>query len=139
MFRLHRIRKPYDAAGSFNEQVNLFGFVSDQVFLTKSGDLGLIMNVAGVDYECLDSLLIDHVTKRLESALKIFDENWRVYQYLFKQNRETIPHQAYENPVVSAAVENRIAYLRNKSDALYSIRCESITSRCWTGHTSSAA
>src|SRR5215469_3903180 len=122
MFRLDRIRKSYDAAGSFNEQVNLFGFVSDQVFLTKSGDLGLIMSVAGVDYECLDSALIDHLTKRLESALKIFDENCRVYQYLFKQNREIVPHQTYENPVVSAAVENRIAYLHSKADALYSLR-----------------
>lgn len=122
MFRLHTIRKPYDAAGSFNEQVNLFGFVSDQVFLTKSGDVGLVMSVAGVDFECLDTALVDHLTKRLESALKIFDETCRVYQYLFKQNRESIPHQSYVNPVVSAAVENRVAYLRNKADALYSLR-----------------
>jgi type IV secretion system protein VirB4 len=122
MFRLDRIRKPYDAAGSLNEQVNLFGFVSDHAFLTKSGDLGLVMSVAGVDYECLDSALIDHLTKRLGSALKIFDENCRVYQYLFKPNRETVPHESYENPVVSAAVENRIRYLRNKAHTLYSPR-----------------
>ena len=122
MFKLHRIREAYEAAGSFNEQVNLFGFVSDQVFLTKSGDVGLVMSVAGVDYECLDKGLIDHLTKRLEAALKIFDENYRLYQYLFKQNRESIPHQTYENPVVSAAVENRVEHLRKKADALYSLR-----------------
>jgi hypothetical protein len=122
MFRLDRIRKSYEGAGSFNEQVNLFGFISDQLFLTKSGDLGLAMSVAGVDYECLDSALIEHLTKRLESASKLFDENCRVYQYLFKQNHENVPHQSYENPVVSAAVENRIVYLRNKADALYSLR-----------------
>lgn len=122
MFRLGRIRKAYDAAGSFNEQVNLFGFINDQVFLTKSGDLGLVMSVAGVDYECLDSALIDNLTRRLESAFKIFDENCRVYQYLFKQNREDIPHQTYVNPVVSAAVESRVGYLRGKSESIYSLR-----------------
>jgi len=122
VFRLDRIRQAHEAAGSFNEQVSLFGFVSDQVFLTKSGDLGLVLAVAGVDYECLDSALIDNLTKRLESAFKIFDENIRVYQYLFKQNREEIPHQSYENPVVNAAVESRIRHLRGKADALYSLR-----------------
>ena len=36
---------------------------------------------------------IDGLTKRLESALKLFDENCRVYQYLFKRNNETHPLQ----------------------------------------------
>ncbi|HEY6291386.1 MAG TPA: hypothetical protein VI455_07485 [Terriglobia bacterium] len=58
----------------------------------------------------------------MESAFRIFDENCRVYQYLFKRNRESIPHQSYENPVVRAAAETRIAYLRGKADTLYSLR-----------------
>lgn len=92
MFRLDRIGKDYREAGSFNEQVNLFGFIDDQVFLTKSGDAGVVLSVRGVDYECLESSAIDNLTKRLESAFRIFDEKCRVYQYLFKRNHEQIPY-----------------------------------------------
>ena len=41
-----------------------------QVFLTKTGDVGVILEVRGVDYECLDERSIDGFTKRLESALR---------------------------------------------------------------------
>lgn len=53
MFRLDRALKPYRESGSLNDQVNLFGFIDDGVFLTKSGDVGLILAVKGVDYEGL--------------------------------------------------------------------------------------
>lgn len=122
MFRLNRIDKTWREAGSFNEQVNLFGFIDDQVFLTKSGDTGVVLEVRGVDYECLESLAVDNLTKRLESAFRIFDEKCRVYQYLFKVNGEQIPYQTYGSTVVDAAIENRIAFLRGKADSLYSLR-----------------
>jgi len=122
MFKLARVTEEYDEAASFNEQINLFGFIDDQVFLTKTGDVGVVLAVAGVDYECLDSANIDNLTKRLESAFKLFDANCRVYQYLFKRNHAEIPHQTYANPIVNAAIENRIAHLRSKADSLYSLQ-----------------
>ena len=121
MLRLKRIFKNYQETGSLNEQVNLFGFVDRQVFLTKTGELGLILEVRGVDYECLDGTSIDSLTKRLESALKLFDENYRIYQYLFKRNNETIPYQLYGNPIVDTAIKNRIAYLGSKAENLFSL------------------
>ena len=121
MLRLKRILKNYEETGSFNELVNLYGFIDEQVFLTKTGDLGVVLEVRGVDYECLDGATIDGLTKRLESALKLFDENYRVYQYLFKRNNETIPYKRYGNPVVDAAIQNRIAYLASKADTLFSL------------------
>src|ERR1700726_913651 len=120
MLRLERIFKNYRETGSFNEQINLYGFVDNHLFLTKKGDLGAVLEVRGVDYECLDATTIDNLTKRLESALKLFDENYRVYQYVFKRNNETIPYKLYGNPVVDAAIENRIAYLASKGDSLFS-------------------
>ena len=54
MFRLSRIFKNYDETGSLGEQVNLYGFIGSEVFLTKSGEVGVILEVRGVDYECLD-------------------------------------------------------------------------------------
>ena len=121
MLRLKRIFKNYDETGSFNEQVNLYGFIDEHVFLTKTGDLGVILEVRGVDYECLDDASIDGLTKRLQSALRLFDENYRVYQYLFKRNNPTIPYKLYGSPIVDTAIKNRIAYLATKADTLFSL------------------
>ena len=92
MLNLKKVFKSYSETGSLNEQVNLYGFVDPHTFLTKSGDVGVILRVHGVDYECLDPNSLDTLTKRLESALKLFDENFRIYQYLFKRNNEPIPY-----------------------------------------------
>jgi type IV secretion system protein VirB4 len=121
MLRLSRIFENYGETGSLGEQVNLYGFIGPQVFLTKTGEVGIILEVRGVDYECLDGGSIDALTKRLESALKLFDENCRVYQYLFKRNNETIPYKLYGNAVVDAAIKNRISYLHSKADTLFSL------------------
>ena len=121
MLRLQRIFKNYDETGSFNEQVNLYGFVDSHVFLTKTGDLGVILEVQGVDYECLDGNTLDGLTKRLESALKLFDDNYRIYQYLFKRNKESIPYKLYGKPVVDAAIKNRLAYFARKADTLFAL------------------
>ncbi len=121
MLKLKRIFKNYDETGSFSEQVNLYGFIDRHVFLTKTGDLGVVLEVRGVDYECLDADTLDGLTKRLESAFKLFDENYRVYQYVFKRNNETIPYKLYGNAVVDTAIKNRIAYLATKADTLFSL------------------
>src|SRR6202451_3378665 len=121
MLRFKRIFKNYNETGSLNEQINLYGFIGPQIFLTKSGEVGVILEVRGVDYECLDGASIDGFTKRLESALKLFDENYRVYQYLFKRNNENIPYKLYANPIVDTAIKNRIAYLASKADTLFSL------------------
>jgi type IV secretion/conjugal transfer VirB4 family ATPase len=121
MLKLKRIFKNYQDTGAFNELVNLYGFIDHSVFLTKTGALGVILEVRGVDYECLDQAALDQLTKRLESALKLFDENYRVYQYLFKRNNETIPYTLHANPVVSTAIRNRIAYLQSRAESLFSL------------------
>jgi type IV secretion/conjugal transfer VirB4 family ATPase len=121
MLKLKRIFKNYQETGSLAEQVNLYGFIAPEVFLTKSGEVGVILEVRGVDYECLDRSAIDALTKRLESALKLFDDNCRVYQYLFKRNNQPIPFELYANPVVDAAIKNRMAYLEAKAGTLFSL------------------
>src|SRR6202162_3899564 len=121
MLRLNRIFKNYNETGSLCEQINLYGFIGPQMFLTKSGDMGVILEVRGVTYECVDGASIDGFTKRLESALKLFDENYRLYQYLFKRNNEAIPYKLYGSPVVDTAIKTRIAYLASKADTLFSL------------------
>src|SRR6202142_2569690 len=121
MLRLSRIFKNYNETGSLSELINLYGFIGPGTFLPKAGWVGVILEGAGVDYECLDGASIDGFTKRLESALKLFDENYRLYQYLFKRNNETIPYKLYANPIVDTAIRNRIAYLASKAETLYSL------------------
>ena len=99
--------------------MNLYGFIDEHIFLTKSGDLGVVLEVRGVDYECLDGTALDALTKRLESAFKLFGDDYRIYQYLFKRNNPPVPHRLYGNPVVDTAIQNRIAYLASKSEKLF--------------------
>ena len=122
MFKIDPIAKDYREAGALCSAVNLFGFVDDQAFLTKSGDVGLVLAIEGVDYECLDGATIDNLTQRLTAALRVFDEKCRVYQYLFKRNQAHIPHNNYANAVVNAAIQNRIEYLEDKASSLYDLQ-----------------
>ena len=121
MLNLKRVFKNYEEAGSLNAMVNLFGFIGHEVFLTKSGDAGIVLEFDGVDYECMDASAVDALTKRLESALRLFDENYRVYQLLFKRNQQDIPHSFCGKPVVDAAIRDRVAYFRGKADKLFSL------------------
>jgi type IV secretion system protein VirB4 len=121
MLNLRRLFKNYDEAGSLNAMVNLFGFAGTEMFLTKTGDAGMVLEVKGVDYECLDLPSIDALTKRLESALRLFDENYRVYQLLFKRNQEAIPHSFCGKTIVDTAIRNRLAYFTEKAESLFSL------------------
>jgi type IV secretory pathway VirB4 component len=121
MLRTDHITKDWKEAGSFPAQINLYGFWDEQCFLTKSGDLGAVLRIGGIDHESLDHAGRDYAVKRLEAALRSLDDKCRLYQILFKHNHPTIPHAEYENPLVHAAVEQRSAFLQSKADRLYSI------------------
>jgi type IV secretion system protein TrbE len=121
VLNLKRIFRNYDEAGSLNAMVNLFGFVGPRTFLTKTGDIGAVLEIKGVDYECLDQSSIDALTKRLESALRVFDETFRVYQILFKRNEDQIPHSYCGKPVVDSAIRGRMDYFAERADSLFSV------------------
>ena len=121
MLRLEQIGKEHREAGALHAHLNLFGFWDDYAFITKSGDVGLVLRVGGVDYESLDRAQRDHAVKRLEAALRRFDERTRVYQLLFKRNRPRIPHSSHPNPIVQSAIEQRQAHLYSRADHLYHI------------------
>jgi type IV secretion/conjugal transfer VirB4 family ATPase len=121
MLRLDKMIKPWKEASALNNHVNLYGFWNATTFLTKSGDLGMILSVPGVDYECLDRAAQDYGVKRLEAALKAFGPGFHIYQYLFKSNRPDIPFAHYEDVIVGAAIEQRRQFFEAKKDRLYQI------------------
>ena len=121
MLRLDKIIKPWKESAALNDHINLYGFWNETAFLTKSGDLGMVLQVQGVDYESLDTAGQEYAVKRLESALKAFGQGFHVYQYLFKANRPEIPFANYDDPIVEAAVEQRRRFFESKRDNLYQI------------------
>ncbi len=121
MIRVGQIAKEYHEAGAMSSLIGLFGFVDEHTFLTKSGDLGVVFRVPGVDAECLDHAERDHIARRFEGAMRSLDERFRLYQYMLKHDHASIPHRHYENPVVEQAISNRIAFLNTKSDDLYTL------------------
>ena len=121
MLRLDKVIKPWKDAASLNDHINLYGFWNETAFLTKSGDLGMVLRVPGVDYESLDHAEQEYAVKRLEAALKAFGPGFHIYQYLFKQNRPEIPFAHYDDPVVETAIDQRRQLFESKRDDLYQI------------------
>ena len=44
-----QIARAYRQAGAMNSLIPFYGFLDDTVFLTKSGDVGIVLALAGVD------------------------------------------------------------------------------------------
>jgi len=121
MLRIDRLIKPWKEAAALSDHINLFGFWNERTFLTKSGDLGMVLRVQGVDYESLDRDEQEYAVKRLEAALKSFGSGFHIYQYLIKASRPQIPFAHYDDPVVEAAVEQRRSFFAAKLDSLYQV------------------
>jgi type IV secretion system protein TrbE len=121
MLRLDKVIKPWKVAAALNDHINLFGFWNETAFLTKSGDVGMVLRVPGVDYESLDHGSQEYAVKHLEAALKAFGPGFHVYQYLFKSNRPEVPFENYDDPVVETAIDQRRQFFEAKRDHLYQI------------------
>ncbi|MGA9509048.1 MAG: hypothetical protein WBV55_10545, partial [Candidatus Sulfotelmatobacter sp.] len=121
MLRLDKVIKQWKESAAINDHINLYGFWNETAFLTKSGDLGMVLSIPGVDYESLDRSEQEYAVKRLEAALKAFGPGFHVYQYLFKSNRPDIPFATYDDPIVQAAIDQRRKFFEAKRDHLYQI------------------
>jgi type IV secretion/conjugal transfer VirB4 family ATPase len=121
MLKVDTITKDWKEAGSFAAQLNLFGFWDEHCFLTKTGDLGAVLMIGGIDYESLDYAGRDYAVKRLEAALRSLDDRTRLYQIFAKHNCPEISHAGYDNPLIRATVDQRAAFLQMKSERLYSV------------------
>jgi len=120
--KVSEIRKEHQIAGALNALLNVFSFIDEHTFLTKSGDLGVVLRVQGIDCECLDRSQVDAFARRFEAALRSLSDEFRLYQYLLKRNRPTIPHREYPDlPVVDRAIQGRMGFLQRKADSLYSV------------------
>ncbi len=114
MVKISRILKDYRESGALNAIVNIHAAIDDSTFLTKSGDLVTLLKVQGVDAECLEPLELDQIVRRFGSAIRTFNEQFRIYQYLVKRDFGSIPHGDCDDSVVREVIQNRTAYLESK-------------------------
>ena len=121
MLNIRKLIKNYRETGALAEQCSVFSFINDWCFITKTGAIGAVIEVEGIDYECLDQRSLDSTTKRLEAAFKLCGPEFRVYQYLFKSHFQPDPPPAYGNPLVRRAELERSQYFVQKSEEMFSI------------------
>src|ERR1700732_809191 len=121
MRRLSQIVRDFRDTGAMSTLINLYGFVDDAVFLTKSGDLGVVLALRGVDYECLDPDQREAVTRRFEVALRLWDEHTRLYQYVLKRNQIALPDASHPPPAGNSLLQRLPAFLEATQDERYTV------------------
>ena len=121
MLRIRDILRDHRRAGSVNALIALWGFVDDETFLTKAGDVGVAFRIHGADFECLDVDLRQELTHRFEAALRVLDEHCRVYQYVFKRRAAPLPKPDCDQPVARDAIARRIGHLNDQRKELYEL------------------
>lgn len=123
MVNLKKFLKPYQEAGAFHSLFAPYCFVDDHVFLTKANQLGVVLSVEGIDYECLTEATLESYTKRVAAAWRSFDDRFRLYQYIVKQDHAAI-EQADESADsnVRRTLRNRSEYLSSKAQGLFRIQ-----------------
>ena len=105
MVNLKKFLKPYKDAGAFHALLAPHRFIDNSVFLTKSNQLGVVLGSEGIDYECLTEETLETYTRRVAAAWRSFDERFRLYQYVIKQDHAPVVHRSdYPEPAVRRTV-----------------------------------
>lgn len=132
MRRLRRIFQDYQNAGPFQALVPVQAAVGEGVFVTKSGDLLMLMRLNGIDYEGLDPIQRDAITRRWEAALRLFDERFRVYQYVLKRELSAPPAGTPAHPFATEGFTNRLSFLQKQAGPLYDLEIYlAVTYEAW--------
>jgi hypothetical protein len=94
MVNLKKFLKPYRQAGAFHALFAPYRFVDEHVFLTKSNQLGVVLRIERIDYECVRQETLETYMRRAAAAWRFFDERFRIYQYVVKQDRAPIEQRS---------------------------------------------
>lgn len=121
MVRLGRILRDHREAGAVNSLIALWGFVDDDTFLTKGGDVGVVYHLKGQDAEGLTHVQRRAVVHQFEAALRLLDERCRVYQYVIKRAVEPFVTPSAGRGIAREALQRRTAFLNERRHELYRI------------------
>jgi len=120
---LARILRDYREAGSLNTHLAPWGFVDDCTFVTKAGHVGVAFRLRGVDVEGQTHPQRRALVHRFESALRLLDERYRVYQYAIKRVIDPLVAAPCAQPLANEAIQRRSAYLNERRHELYDLTC----------------
>jgi type IV secretory pathway VirB4 component len=110
-------------AGSCADQIALLRFINDITFETKLGDLGMILSFSGIDPDCRTEDVLNAFTRRYESAMRLFDDRFRIYSYIVKRSGATPPRrERYPTAAATAAIHRRAKALEARAGSLYEIK-----------------
>jgi type IV secretory pathway VirB4 component len=119
----HRSSSLVQGAGACADEIALLRFIDDITFETKLGDLGMILSLAGIDPDCRTDEVLNAFTRRYESAMRSFDDRFRVYSYIIKRSGATPPYREhYSTYAATVAVHRRVKALEARSGSLYEIK-----------------
>ncbi len=121
MVKIARILRDYSDAGSVNGLLALWGFADDTTFLTKAGHVGVVYRLRGVDYEGFTHAQRRALAHRFEAALRLLNEQCRVYQYLLKRIIDPIVAAPCVQPIAHEAIQRRATYLNDRRHELYDL------------------
>lgn len=119
MVNIRQLLKDWESAPPFCEYIDIEKFIDDNVFRSKSGQVGCVLSVKGVDYESVTRQHLDSITTRLERTLQLFEPGTRVYQYFLRSSRPVIPHRHYDSAVSETIIGYRLDDLESKREQLY--------------------
>lgn len=122
MFNLKQFLRPSTDAPALTSLFAPHCFVDDNVFVTKTNALCALFEIRGIDDECASDEDLDAQGKRIQNALKQFDESYTLYQYVIKDDGEALAvlDPTGQSASVNETVERRRAFLEAKG--LYSVR-----------------
>jgi len=113
--QLQSLSAPQREQGSLESLIAPVAFLNERCFITRDGQIGCVVAVNGVDVECSDDSVIEDYRDSLQSAIGVFDHQFRVYQYLSKRR-----HTGLVTPPCSGteqareAIEDRLEFLNSR-------------------------
>jgi type IV secretion system protein VirB4 len=105
----------YHHSRPFHRAVPVRYFATDEVFVTRQGACGLVLSLRGIDDECLTAERLEATSHALVAALRLFDERFRLYQYLIKTGTSDLPRKKrYASDSIEDTIRDRLDFLNGK-------------------------
>jgi type IV secretion system protein TrbE len=96
-------------------------FLDRDVFATKTGCIGMTLEMEGVEYETLSQENLERVAAQFTAAHRVFDGRFRLYHHFVKRDGEKVSRRGrYQTPTINRAIRERAEFLERTG--LYSIR-----------------
>ncbi len=118
-----RSLNPLQDAGACANEIALLRFIDNTIFETKLGDLGTLLSFSGIDPDCRTDEAVNAFTRRYESAMRLFDDRFRIYSYIVRRSGATANRREYyPTAAATAAVHRRVKALESRAGSLYEIK-----------------